>query len=135
MINEAAAVFLENETKILAGKYQISLLEKCKYEAQINDIIRISVNKIYRSKEVVEKEISGYKVLADLLDVFINAMNNTFEQKPSSYDSLIMNLLPEKYQNLETNLYDRILPVCSFIASMSDGSAILLHKKIKGVVI
>ncbi|QCX40761.1 deoxyguanosinetriphosphate triphosphohydrolase [Aureibaculum algae] len=135
LINEAAAVFLENETKILAGQYQISLLEKCKYEAQINDIIKISINKIYRSKEVIEKEISGYKVLADLLDVFIHAVNNTFEQKPSSYDNLIMNLLPIKYQNLDTNLYDRILSVCSFIASMSDGAAILLHKKIKGVVI
>ncbi|WP_117879983.1 deoxyguanosinetriphosphate triphosphohydrolase [Aureibaculum luteum] len=135
LINEAAAVFLENEAKILAGKYQISLLEKCKYEAQINDIIKISINKIYRSKEVIEKEISGYKVLADLLDVFINAVNNTFEQKPSSYDNLIMNLLPVKYQNLDTNIYDRILSVCSFIASMSDGAAILLHKKIKGVVI
>lgn len=135
LINEAAKVFLENEEKILAGKYQISLLEKCKYEAQINDIIKISINKIYRSKEVIEKEISGYKVLADLLDVFITAINNTFLQTPSSYDELIMSLLPEKYKNINDNLYDRILSICSFIASMSDGSAILLHKKLKGIEI
>ncbi|MCL4141182.1 UNVERIFIED_CONTAM: hypothetical protein GTU68_003416 [Idotea baltica] len=135
LINEAATVFLENEEEILAGNFQISLLEKCKYEAQINDIIKISVNKIYKSKEVIEKEISGYKVLADLLDVFINAVNNSFEQKSSSYDDLILNLLPEKYQNLNEELYNRILIVCSFIASMSDGAAILLHKKIKGVVV
>ncbi|RPD96656.1 deoxyguanosinetriphosphate triphosphohydrolase [Aureibaculum marinum] len=135
LINEAAKVFLENEEKILAGQYQISLLEKCKYEAQINDIIKISINKIYRSKEVIEKEISGYKVLADLLDVFITAINNTFLQTPSSYDELIMSLLPEKYKNINDNLYDRILSICSFIASMSDGSAILLHKKLKGIEI
>lgn len=135
LINEAATVFLENEEKILAGEYQISLLEKCKYEAQINDIIKISVNKIYNSKEVIEKEISGYKVLADLLDVFISAINNTFQQMPSSYDRLIMGLLPEKYQNHNTDLYNRILSICSFIASMSDGAAILLHKKIKGMEI
>ncbi len=135
LINEAANVFLENEEKILDGQFQISLLEKCKYEAQINDIIKISVSKIYRSKEVIEKEISGYKVLADLLDVFITAINNTFQLNPSSYDHLIMSLLPEKYQTIQTSLYDRILSICSFIASMSDGAAILLHKKIKGVVI
>jgi len=135
LINEAAAVFLDNEEKILAGQYQISLLEKCKYEAQINDIITISINKIYKSKEVIEKEISGYKVLADLLDVFITAINNTFQQTQSSYDELIMNLLPAKYQNIDTSLYERLLSVCSFIASMSDGAAILLHKKIKGVEI
>ena len=135
LINEAATVFLDNEEIILKGDYHISLLDKCKYEAQINDIIKISVQKIYKSKEVIEKEISGYRILADLLDVFITAMNNSFSGDASNYDKLLMNLLPEKYQNLSDNLYDRLLAVCTFIAGMSDGAAILLHKKIKGVEI
>ncbi|MGK0127831.1 MAG: dGTPase, partial [Candidatus Azotimanducaceae bacterium] len=54
LINEAVKVFLENEDVILKGEYNLSLLDKCKYEAQINDIIKISVEKIYRSKEVIE---------------------------------------------------------------------------------
>jgi len=135
LINEAVHVFLANEEAILSGDYHISLLDKCKYEAQINDIIKISVNKIYRSKEVVEKEISGYRILADLLDVFINAVNNSYQGKASSYDQLILEILPEKYQVLNDEVYQRILAVCNFIASMSDGAAILLHKKINGVVL
>jgi len=135
LINEAAKVFIDNEAEILLGDYHISLLDKCRYEAQINDIIKISVHKIYRSKEVIEKEISGYRVLADLLDVFITAINNSYDGKASNYDELLVNLLPEKYQKLHNNLYERILSVCSFIASMSDGAAILLHKKIKGIEI
>ena len=135
LINEAAKVFIDNEASILKGDFHISLLDKCKYEAQINDIIKISVNKIYRSKEVVEKEISGYRVLADLLEVFITAINNSYDGKATNYDSLLMSLLPEKFQNLHDSLYLRILSVCSFIASMSDGAAILLHKKIKGIEI
>ena len=135
LINEAAKVFIDNEALILKGEYHNSLLDKCKYEAQINDIIKISVNKIYRSKEVVEKEISGYRVLADLLEVFITAINNSFDGKATNYDKLLMNLLPEKFQNVHDSLYVRILSVCSFIAGMSDGAAILLHKKIKGIEI
>ena len=135
LINEAAKVFVENEADILRGDYHISLLDKCRYEAQINDIIKISIDKIYRSKEVVEKEISGYRVLADLLEVFITAINNSYDGKATNYDSLLMNLLPEKFQNLHDSLYLRILSVCSFIASMSDGAAILLHKKIRGIEI
>jgi dGTPase len=133
LISEAAKVFLENESKILSGDYHISLLDKCRYEAQINDIIKISVDKVYRSKEVIEKEISGYRVLADLLEVFINAVNNSHDGSASNYDSLLMNLLPKKHQNLDNSLYQRILSVCGFIAGMSDGAAILLHKKIKGI--
>ncbi|MDH5414046.1 MAG: deoxyguanosinetriphosphate triphosphohydrolase [Flavobacteriaceae bacterium] len=133
LISEAAKVFLENESKILSGDFHISLLEKCRYEAQINDIIKISIDKVYRSKEVIEKEISGYRVLADLLEVFINAVNNSHDGSTSNYDTLLMNLLPKKYQNLDSSLYQRILSVCGFIAGMSDGAAILLHKKIKGI--
>ncbi|MGB5463756.1 MAG: deoxyguanosinetriphosphate triphosphohydrolase [Aureibaculum sp.] len=135
LINEAAKVFLENESKILLGDYHISLLDKCRYEAQINDIIKISIDKVYRSKEVIEKEISGYRVLADLLDVFIIAVNNSHDGAASNYDTLVMNLLPKKYQNLDNNLYQRILSVCNFIAGMSDGAAILLHKKINGIAL
>ena len=133
LIQEATEVFLKNEEAILTGTYQESLLDKCKYEAQINDIIKISINNIYQSKEVVEKEISGYQILADLLDVFINAVNNYYNKTTSNYDKLLLNLLPSKYSLSHENLYDRILMICNFIASMSDSSAILLHKKIKGV--
>ncbi len=133
LINEAAKVFLENEEAILVGDYQISLLDKCKYEAQINDIIKISVDKIYRSKEVVEKEISGYRILADLLDVFITAVNNSYNKAATNYDKLLMNIFPEQYNINDKNVYNRIQSVCSFIAGMSDGAAILLHKKIKGI--
>lgn len=133
LINEAASVFLRNEEAILAGTYSISLLEKCKYEAQINDIIQISIDKVYRSNEVIEKEISGYRILADLLDVFIHAINNIHWGNASSYDKLLMHLLPKKYHTPSEDLYTRIQAVCSFVAGMSDGAAILLHKKIKGI--
>ena len=135
LINEAVQVFLANETAILQGDFHKSLLDKCKYEAQINDILKISVEKIYRSKEVVEKEVAGYRILSDLLGVFIIAVNNKFENKASNYDKLVIRLLPENYQIEKESLYDRIFSVCSFISSMSDGYAILLNKKIKGEVL
>ena len=94
--------------------------------------LKLVSDKIYRCKEVVEKEISGYQGFADLLDVFISAINNTYDGKATNYDKLLINLLPEKYQKVHDGIYQRILSVCSFIAGMSDSAAILLHKKIKG---
>ena len=44
-----------------------------------------------------------------------------------------MNIFPKKYSIDTDNIYIRIQSVCSFIAGMSDGAAILLHKKIKGI--
>ncbi|CAA0147697.1 deoxyguanosinetriphosphate triphosphohydrolase (dGTPase) (dGTP triphosphohydrolase) [Tenacibaculum maritimum] len=135
LINEAIAIFLANEKAILSGNFEKSLLDKCKYEAQINDIIKTSVAKIYQSKEVVEKEVAGYKIIADLLDVFVTALNHKFDNIASNYDELVLKILPEEYQLEKENLYDRIMQICSYIAGLSDGYAIRLHKKIKGNII
>ena len=132
LINEAVAIFLENEEAILNGTFEKSLLEKCKYEAQINDIIKISVDKIYNSNEVVEKEIAGYRIIADLLAVFVTALNNKFDGNQSNFDKLVLNLLPEEYQTTTHSLYNRILQVCSYVSRISDSYAIRLHKKLTG---
>ncbi|MEE9348888.1 MAG: deoxyguanosinetriphosphate triphosphohydrolase [Flavobacteriaceae bacterium] len=133
LITEAAHIFIENEASILKGEFSNSLLDKSKYEAQINDIIKISISKIYRSKEVVEKEVAGYHIISNILDTFIKAKINTFESNASNYDQLIIQLLPEKYQQSNENLYQNIMQICSFVSSLSDSMAILLNKKLKGM--
>ena len=55
----------------------MSLLDKSKYTAQIDDIITLSVKKIYRSQEVLEKEIAGYKIISDILDVYTTTLVRT----------------------------------------------------------
>ncbi|HEX5743604.1 MAG TPA: deoxyguanosinetriphosphate triphosphohydrolase [Flavobacteriaceae bacterium] len=132
LINEAAAQFIKNESEILAGNFHSSLMDRCKYEAQMKDIIIISNEKIYQSKEVIEKEIAGYKIIGDLLTVFCKAVINDLNHEVTSYDKLIYKLLPAKMQELPKNYYDRLLAVSSFVASMSDSYAILLHRKISG---
>ncbi|TVZ56541.1 dGTPase [Lutibacter sp. Hel_I_33_5] len=132
LIDEAVNIFLDNEKLILKGNFDRGLLDRCQYEAQINDIIKISVDKIYNSKEVIEKEVAGYKIIADLLDVFVTALNNKFDGKPSNFDKLVLNLLPKEYQTKTSKLYSRIMAICSYVAGMSDGYAMRLHKKLTG---
>ena len=132
LINEAVTIFLDNEEAILNGNFNKGLLGKCKYEAQINDILNISADKIYNSKEVVEKEVAGYKIIADLLDVFVTALNNKYNGTQSNYDILVLNLLPDEYRQEKEMLYDRVMQICSYVSGLSDSFAIRLFKKIKG---
>lgn len=135
LIHEAVSIFLANENAILKGEFTTSLLEKCKYEAQINDIINISISKIYRSQEVLEKEVAGYKIIADLLDVFITALNNYHKGGSTNYDHLLLNLLPSEFKVDSNSSYDRIMSICSYISRMSDSYAIRIHKKIQGRIL
>jgi len=132
LIDEAVDIFVANEENILLGDFDKSLLDKCKYEAQINDIINISISNIYRSKEVVEKEVAGYKVIADLLDVFITAINNKHNNTQTNYDSLILQLLPDEFTSNSSRLYDRVMAICSYVSRISDSLAIKTHKKLMG---
>lgn len=132
LIDEAVALFLENEKAILNGDFKHSLLDKCKYEAQINDIIKISVDKIYKSKEVLEKEVAGYRIIGDLLDVFITATNNNYNNNTSNYDNLLVNLMPQEFVCESDSQYDRIMAVCTYVSRMSDSYAIRLRRKIFG---
>jgi len=70
LINEAASLFMEHEEAILAGKFETALLEVSQYKAQIKDIIDISVKNVYRSKDVLNKEIAGYEILNQLLNAY-----------------------------------------------------------------
>ena len=135
LINEAADIFIKNEDSILKGEFKTALLDKCKYEAQVKDIIALSVDKIYQSKEVIDKEITGYEVIRELLDKFINAVNNNFDNKPTSYDKLLLKTLPKTIYFNNKHLYNRLLNVSHYVASLSDSHAILSYKKIAGIEI
>ncbi len=132
LINEAANTFLKHEEALLKGEYPHSLMDKCAYEAQINDIIKISVEKIYKSREVIEKELVGYNVIAKLLDVFLTASHRNFENSLTNYDKLVINLLPENLQEPKETVYLRVLAICGFVASLTDGYALELYKKLNG---
>jgi dGTPase len=132
LINDAVKVFIENEEAILAGKFPFALMDKSKYKAQMQDIINLSIDKIYQSREVIEKEIVGYQIIQTLLDKFITAFNNHFNGNASNYDGLIMKLLPEKHHLDKDNLYERLLHICHFISMLTDGNALELFNTING---
>lgn len=135
LINDAVSIFMENESEILKGSFSVSLLEKSQYKAQISDIINISVKNIYQSKEVIEKEIIGYKVIHTLLDVFIQAYINTSSNSGTNFDKLIMNILPEKYKSNKETMYDKLLNICQFVSLLTDGKAIEIYKIINAAKI
>lgn len=132
LINEAVDIFMKHEEAILNGDFDCALLDKSKYEAQINDIIKISIENIYQSKEVVDKEIAGYGVINSLLEVYTEAVNNGFENTASNYDKLILKSLPETIKTSDSSLYKRLSSVCHYVSLLSDSKAILNYKKIKG---
>ncbi len=134
LINDAVKVFIDNEELILTGNFPYSLMDKSKYKAQMDDIIKLSVKNIYQSREVIEKEISGYQIINTLLDKFITAFNNNHNNCSTNYDDLLMKILPEKYNSRKESLYERLLHICHFVSMLTDGNALIYYQNVSGKI-
>lgn len=128
LITDAVDVFIANEPAILAGKFPYSLMDKSNYKSQMSDIIKLSVENIYQSREVIEKELTGYQIINNLLDKFITAYNNKYDGKATNYDVLLLKLLPERHHVEKDTLYERLLHICHFVSMLTDGKALLYNQ-------
>ena len=131
LIGEAVSVFLKHEEDILKGEFSVALLDKSAYKAQMDDIIKISVEKIYQSTEVVEKEIAGYNILSTLLNGYTTAFENHFKGTARHYDEL---LIKNSGISIDTNenVYSYLMKTCSYISQLTDGNSLQIYQKIRG---
>ena len=132
LISDAVKVFMENEEAILKGEFPYSLMDKSQYLAQMNDIIQISVKNVYQCREVVQKEVVGYKIINTLLDKFCTAYHNKIGGKASNYDTIILKLLPERFLHQKEKVYDQLLHICHFVSLLTDGKALEMYNIIEG---
>ena len=129
LINDAVNIFINNEEDLLSGNFSKALLDESAYKAQMKDIIDISIEKVYKSDEVIEKELKGYQVIHHLLDVFVRAAVNNQQNCKSAFDDLAIACIPKSYLHKEGDLYTQLLDISCFIASLTDGKALEWYKK------
>ncbi|MDT0558120.1 dNTP triphosphohydrolase [Ichthyenterobacterium sp. W332] len=133
LITEAVDIFMKNEEAILNGEFDKSLLDLSQYKAQINDIIKISIEKIYKSKEVLEKELFGFTAIAFVLDTLSSAISNLNNEQMTVKDDLIQNYFKALEISASNNMYENLMAMCSYIASLSDSLMTLSYRKLNGL--
>jgi len=133
LIQKVCAAFMNNETALLAGTLQNSLIDLLpEHDLQlIKKIDDYSVKHIYNHRSVVEIEIAGYNVIGALLKEFITAVM----RPASSKSKKLLQLVPTQFIiGLEDgNLYNNLQAVVDFIAGMTDLYAVDMYRKITGI--
>ncbi len=134
LMDECSTLFLDSENEILNGTFNQALADLCPSKQALKDIIRISVEKIYRSRNVVEIEASGHRVLPGLMEEFFTAGIYLYENtKSRKYENLAL-LFPEDILlNIKqaADHYSAARYVVDFVSGLTDRYAISLYKKIK----
>jgi dGTPase len=131
MIAECSKVFYEQQDAILSGSFNQSLIKSLSpiHQQAWKKIEDVSVKRIYNYSSVIQKEVSGYKVMAGLLEEFVPALVSN----DTHYYQKLVKLIPSQYQSPQADLYSRIQSVLDFASGMTDLYAVELYGKIKGI--
>ena len=131
LINQCVRVFLDNEKSILNGTFNDALIKHIMpvQNEAYKHCTNISVQRIYKAKDVVDIELAGHRIIGFLLDTFIEAIN-----KPNAkYSKLLLSRVPDQFDVFAPSLYDRILAILDFVSGMTDVYALDLYRKITGM--
>ncbi|OJV88629.1 MAG: dehydrogenase [Bacteroidia bacterium 44-10] len=131
LVNECSELFLANEGQILTGEFNGTLIGNIspvvvKAYRQCADF---AMQHIYRSKDVLDIELAGHRIIGYLLEMFTDAIRNPGH----AYSKLLLDRIPEQYETDSRSLYGKIQSVIDYISGMTDVYALDLYRKITGM--
>ena len=130
LVEECTKVFLENEKAILDGTFSGSLIDHISptpREAYVH-CAKLSIQKIYRSHDVLEVELAGFRIISTLLDLMVQAV----QYPEREYSKLLIDRVSSQYDINAADIYNRILAVLDYISGMTDVYALDIYRKING---
>ena len=129
--NECVNAFVEHEDEILAGTFKDCLID------HINEVqakayqtcAALSMKQIYRSRPVLEVELSGFKIMATLMEQMVEAVMHP----DRFYSQQLIERVSNQYDINAANLETRLMAVLDYITGMTDVYALDVYQKINGI--
>lgn len=138
LIKKTAKTFIHNETAILGGSFEGSLLDQTDSVGIFKEMRQFLTKKVYQSTKNLEVEIAGFDVVSGLLEALIFALFH----KPDSF--VAPNVSPKKAKKLRMLVPVEISDdpsedpsedlhrITDYVVGMTDSFAISLFQKIRG---
>lgn len=131
LVRECVQVFVDHESELLDGTFSGALMKHLPptsaraYEA----CSALAVDKIYRSTEVLDVELGGYKIMLTLLDHLVEAVLNPSK----AYSRQLLMRIPQQYETDAPTDYGKVMAVLDYVSGMTDVYALDLYRKITGM--
>ena len=129
--NECAETFLKHEEEILNGRLEGSLIDHISELARsaYKSCTRISKARIYKSQPVLDVELSGYRIMATLMELMVEAI----EHPDRYYSQQLIGRVSSQYDIDSDDLETRLMSVIDYISGMTDVYALDVYQKICGI--
>ena len=129
--SECVKVFCDNEQNILNGSFKGSLIDHISPAPNeaYKKCASLSVSRIYKSRPVLDVELSGYKIMETLMTHFIEAVR----YPERFYSKQLISRVSSQYDIDSPNLETRLMAVIDYISGMTDIYALDVYQKICGI--
>ena len=129
--NECVNVFVAHEDEILSGTFEGSLIDHISTPQReaYESCAKLSVERVYKSRPVLDVELSGYQIMATLMDKMTEAVMNPKRY----YSQQLIGRVSSQYDIEADNLEDRLMAVIDYISGMTDVYALDVYQKINGI--
>ena len=129
--SECVKVFCDNEQNILNGSFEGSLIDHISPAPNeaYKKCASLSVSRIYKSRPVLDVELSGYKIMETLMTHFIEAVR----YPERFYSKQLISRVSSQYDIDSPNLETRLMAVIDYISGMTDIYALDVYQKICGI--
>ena len=129
--NECVNTFLAHEDEILSGTFTGSLIDHISplQREAYRRCAEISVQKIYRSRPVLDVELSGYKIMETLMQQMVEAVMHPDRY----YSQQLIGRVSSQYHIDDPRLEVRLMAVIDYISGMTDVYALDVYQKINGI--
>lgn len=130
LVGECAAVFAQNEERLLAGEKIAPLVKlvEPRLAKAYEECSATAWSKIYCASDVVDVDIAGNRIITYLMDVLMEAVLNP--ERNSS--RLLLLKMPRQYDVRAESLYARVQSVIDHVSGMTDVYALDLFRKLNG---
>jgi len=139
IIQQAMQCFMDNEAAILAGGFDVPLLQEVPCRENADRLLEMAAERIYCAPEVVSIQAAGFQVIHDLLERFIAVLDDVAEHgtQASPRSRTLVRLIPEQFIGEDrvpsSDPYLRLLLLTDFVSGMTDSYAVSLYKKVTGI--
>lgn len=129
--NECVKTFMDNEQLILEGRFEGSLIDNIAplQRDAYQRCTKISKQRIYRSRPVLDVELSGYRIMATLMELMVEAI----EHPERYYSQQLIGRVSSQYDINSPDLETRLMAVIDYISGMTDVYALDVYQKICGI--
>lgn len=123
--------FMRHEDEIMRGEFSDSLIDSIddRLVKAYRNCTELSKKRIYKSKPVLDVELSGFKIMDSLMEVMTEAAVNP----QRFYSRQLISRVSSQYDISAPDLETRIMAVIDYISGMTDVYALDIYQKINGI--